>query len=212
MRRSGPPRTYELDEDFFRTIDCEEKAYWLGFAFADGSVVQSGAGNWWFGVELQRSDEDHLAKLAKALQTDVPIRPSHDGAAAYLRICSIKLVRDLKRLGCIPNKTYGHPVPQIRKHLLRHFFRGLTDGDGSLFLTRGTWRYDLIGTPEMVRFCQDFLVEELNLGYTKLVVRGPIRSLRYTGNWQVRHIADLLYENSTVYLDRKMKTYHGLVA
>lgn len=113
LRRRGPPRTYGLREDFFAVIDTEEKAYWLGFAFADGSVVQTGAGNWTFRVELKWPDRKHLHKLTEAMQTDSPVkqgrhrdkRTGRPHKSAYICICSARLCRDLIQLGCIPNKT-----------------------------------------------------------------------------------------------------------
>lgn len=35
-------RKRNFDRSFFRTIDSEEKAYWLGFFYADGYVYKSG--------------------------------------------------------------------------------------------------------------------------------------------------------------------------
>lgn len=29
---------YSLNEHYFDNIDCDEKAYWLGFLFADGAI------------------------------------------------------------------------------------------------------------------------------------------------------------------------------
>jgi hypothetical protein len=29
---------YKINEDFFQEIDTEEKAYWLGFLYADGYI------------------------------------------------------------------------------------------------------------------------------------------------------------------------------
>ena len=35
-------RTVFFNEQFFENIDTEQKAYWLGFTFADGSVIKTG--------------------------------------------------------------------------------------------------------------------------------------------------------------------------
>lgn len=34
-------RKYQLNDAYFQTIDTEEKAYWLGFIWADGSIEQT---------------------------------------------------------------------------------------------------------------------------------------------------------------------------
>ena len=34
-------RKYFHNENFFETIDTEEKAYWLGFMFADGYIINN---------------------------------------------------------------------------------------------------------------------------------------------------------------------------
>lgn len=38
------PRPYAVNQDYFATIDTEEKAYWLGFIAADGCVSRAGKG------------------------------------------------------------------------------------------------------------------------------------------------------------------------
>ena len=49
---------------FFQQIDTEEKAYWLGFLFADGYV--SSKGNF-IGLNISLKDIDHLKKYNTTL-------------------------------------------------------------------------------------------------------------------------------------------------
>lgn len=62
-----------LDEFFFDNIDTEEKAYWLGFFFADGYLTQSSNA---VGIELKATKIEHLEKFRCALQgvgvNDIP--------------------------------------------------------------------------------------------------------------------------------------------
>lgn len=37
--KRGKVRKYSVNEIFFEVINTEEKAYWLGFIFADGCVL-----------------------------------------------------------------------------------------------------------------------------------------------------------------------------
>ena len=36
-------RTYHHNEEYFENIDTEHKAYWLGFIFADGYIINHDA-------------------------------------------------------------------------------------------------------------------------------------------------------------------------
>ena len=49
----------KFDNTVFDSIDSEEKAYWLGFIFADG-YISSQEGNYNFEISLKGSDKEHL--------------------------------------------------------------------------------------------------------------------------------------------------------
>lgn len=59
-------RKYQVDHGYFNTIDSEEKAYWLGFLYADGYVSKR-AKQKLVGCALQKSDSPHLDKLKQSL-------------------------------------------------------------------------------------------------------------------------------------------------
>jgi predicted DNA-binding protein YlxM (UPF0122 family) len=54
----------EFNRDFFDSIDTEEKAYWLGFMYADGYI---GATEYSVGLNISLKDIDHLKKYNEAL-------------------------------------------------------------------------------------------------------------------------------------------------
>lgn len=62
-------RKYKLDEECFKTIDSEAKAYWLGFLAADGYICSSKV----VGCKLGIKDVEHLKKLGMFFKTDMPI-------------------------------------------------------------------------------------------------------------------------------------------
>ena len=89
---------YTYNKDFFEVIDTEEKAYWLGFIFADGYVNQSknelgGCINNELGIELSVKDIDHLKKFNKSLNGNVQVnirnRVCFDGIECTM--CNIRL-------------------------------------------------------------------------------------------------------------------------
>lgn len=50
----------KFNEHIFDCIDTEEKAYWLGFIFADGYISST---NYSFELSLKSSDIEHLNKF-----------------------------------------------------------------------------------------------------------------------------------------------------
>ena len=62
MRLSISHRKYNLDESFFKKINNEEKAYWLGFFAGDGSITENKVR-----LRLANKDREHLQKFKKAV-------------------------------------------------------------------------------------------------------------------------------------------------
>ena len=88
-----------LIKDIFHIIDTEEKAYWLGFLYADGYVSKYNQVE----VSLTLEDEEHLKKLKKFVNTNTNIIT--DDHRCRLLFCSKELANDLASLGCINNKS-----------------------------------------------------------------------------------------------------------
>ena len=55
---------HHCNYDYFEIIDTEDKAYWLGFIYADGNINK--AKNT-LTINLQGKDNGHLAKLNKCI-------------------------------------------------------------------------------------------------------------------------------------------------
>lgn len=71
-----------LYKNIFETIDTEEKAYWLGFLYADGYVSKYSQ----IEVSLAPEDEGHLMKLKSFVNTNTEI--IKDGYRVRLLFCS----------------------------------------------------------------------------------------------------------------------------
>lgn len=67
----GKHRKFSLNENFFESIDSEEKAYWLGFIAADGNVSEKQSR---ITVELQLADLSHLEKLRASVASTTNIK------------------------------------------------------------------------------------------------------------------------------------------
>jgi DNA-binding transcriptional regulator WhiA len=124
-----------LIKDIFHVIDTEDKAYWLGFLYADGYISKYNQ----IEVSLSLEDIDHLKKLKKFVNTNTNIIT--DKYRCRLLFCSKEMVSDLAILGCVNNKSLILTFPteeQVPQNLLNHFLRGYVDGDGCLCCTEKT--------------------------------------------------------------------------
>ena len=116
---------YKFREDAFENIDSEEKAYWLGFLWADGYCKS--------GIDIELTDEDHIIKLKEFLKINNKIiqRNRNNSTTFRLNCNSKKLANDLVALG-FDLKDNRINIPNIKDELLRHFIRGYFDGDGCI--------------------------------------------------------------------------------
>jgi hypothetical protein len=206
-------RKYGMDETFFDIIDTEEKAYWIGFITADGSVCKNN-----LSVGLAAVDKDHLNKLRDSLKADCPIKDEVSSGfgkglpMVRIRICSNTICTALSQHGVVPNKTlketYCTNIPDL---LVRHYWRGLVDGDGCITRSdvvgtdRSSWQVQLVGSKDIVcsfsRWVRSFVVtsaEPKESSKTK-----GYYSIRYSGIRIVQAITDALYKESAIHLDRK---------
>lgn len=142
---SNKSRKYTLNKRFFDNIDDEEKAYFLGFLYADGyNNEKKGT----IELSLHKKDKDVLNSFKEALETNKPINSYNDtrvkrgSSRVILQLTSDHMSKALARLGCVQAKTKIIRFPFfIRKDLIRHFIRGFFDGDGSVFLAKGKTEY-----------------------------------------------------------------------
>ena len=198
-------RKYSLNENIFEVIDTQEKAYWLGFLYADGYV---GFGKLEIGLGIK--DKGHLEKFQQFMGTDAPITERQIGEhrACRILICSNKLLSDLEKHGCTQAKSMTLTFPELPEGLTPHFMRGYFDGDGCCYIRKdGSPQWSLLGTEEFLESYQNILV---GLGANKNPKRhgncGEAWEIRYGGRNIVKKINEFLYQDATIYLERKLKT------
>ena len=216
-------RKYFHQEDFFETIDTEEKAYWLGFMFADGCIInnENKYGEDQFGLSVAADSADVIEKFKASLKATNPIRYDTSGKRLgkqvlhKLVLTSQKTVNDLIDKGCYKNKTLLlEPPKHVPNDLIHHFLRGFFDGDGSL--TRHQ-RKNSIHIQFMVDFTTTKSVAEWIksiLGYG-VVIKEQRREYTWywklSGNQQVIHFYHYLYDDATIWMDRKYNKFQELL-
>lgn len=191
-----------VDEYYFRSIDSDDKAYFLGLMYADGSVSKNT-------FYLKLKDEDILQKFKQYLKTDVDIKFRNN--SYILQISRKSMCEDLIKHGCFINKTKTIEFPNIKQCFLKHFIRGFFDGDGCLILNKHAYHNCLNFTSGSYKFLQQ-LQEKLKIvsltdGGISKETNHEVWHLRYGGK-QVKIILDWLYEDSSnLYIKRKYNKY-----
>jgi len=213
-------RKYNIDETLFDVIDTEEKAYFLGFLYADGyNNTDRNSVN----LSLKEDDKEILEKLNNLLQPNKPLqfvntsnqrktKGFEKSQNQYRLVIANKRISErLVELGCDKAKTHSLIFPtekQVPKHLVRHFVRGYFDGDGCV----SNRVFSMDGTDCFLSSVQNILIDELGLSKTKFYKRhnhrdNNITSIRYCGSGNLRKIMDWLYTDATIYLDRKYEKF-----
>lgn len=198
--------TYERDSNVFEKIDTEEKAYWLGFLYADGYVNEE---NHFLTLGIGDKDKEHIEKFRKFLKTDAPYKDKINNGGhpfRYFRIYDQKIVADLAKQGCTQGKSLVlTPSCDMDESLWVHWSRGVFDGDGSIYAhtsPRAAERYymGLCGTEDILYAVQMIWGVHRKLDYNRSVPKFTICK-----KTEVNEVLHLLYDNATIYLDRKYK-------
>lgn len=121
------------NENYFEKIDTEDKAYFLGFIFADGCIIYDPSKyRYKIEIKLHPKDRHILESLIKFIEGEMKIWYDNNREMCQVSISGKKFVSDLIKLGLTPNKTFNLEYPKISEKLEKHFLRGYFDGDGCI--------------------------------------------------------------------------------
>jgi hypothetical protein len=126
-------RKKNYNENYFEIIDNEEKAYFLGFIFADGCVTNDIIKyRYQLTIKIHNKDIGILEKFIKSIDGEMNIRKDKKRDICEVFLSGKKIIKDLENLGVVQNKTFSVKYPQIDEKLEKHFLRGYFDGDGCI--------------------------------------------------------------------------------
>jgi hypothetical protein len=133
---------YTCNHAYFSQIDAREKAYWLGWLWSDGCVLQRG-NSYQIRLALQKGDENILQCFRIAVGAEYSIRSERD--AVVLTLFSQQMFHDLGKYGVIPHKSLLATYPNIERGFISDFVRGVFDGDGHISRNKSP-QITIIGT------------------------------------------------------------------
>ena len=225
-------KVQKFNEHYFDIIDSNDKAYWLGFIYADGWVSNdTQKRSYTLGIELNEKDSEHLLLFNKWIDGNVSINVRERDAtfdngrySSHNKLCSIKyyskhLVEVLKKYNIVPNKTYKKDkLPNIPNQYMISFLHGYFDGDGSFFLKNKYRKYYGFNYTSYNKVILEDIRKYI---YNNYNINSYIYESKKNSNvWQlniasqkdVKTFADLLLNDNTVFLKRKYILLKNYVA
>lgn len=196
---------HHFNRNALASIQTEEDAYILGFITADGYIADMRNT---VAIKLQAKDEDILRKISQYFEYDGTIKyQTHNRTGNKLCsiiFCSAQLIQNLKQYGVERKKSLKETFYEnIPPHLIKHYIRGLIDGDG--FVAKTSKKIGLCGSKDIVSKTTKKLSEQLNLStIPKIRQEGTsdLYRVEFSGENAVK-VMKYLYEDSRIYLDRK---------
>lgn len=211
-------RKHHFNEHYFDEIDSQEKAYWLGFLYADGCVREEVKGKKYcrMTLALQPKDIEHLNKFNTAIESDYPIMTTitqlngKEYTRKFLSVYSEIFINALVKHGCVQNKSLILKPPIINDSYAIDFIRGYFDGDGSICRKRNSINCTLsfLGTDDLLMW----IAEKLDLTHyqiRKAKKYTECKELRFSKSSDVFSVYNKFYSfaNPTCWLDRKYEKF-----
>lgn len=212
---------YDINHNYFNYINNDEKAYILGFIFADGcihkkvlTIAQSGdkEKNILLWIK-EKMESNHI------LYTKKPKKETHK-TTYILSITSPQIINGLKSNGVKENKKYDSEFPtNLNISQFKSFIRGYFDGDGCVGIynekkIKNGKKYiskylklSFFGTKDFIESCNDLLPDEL---------KGRIRYVKNHAeiiwtNKKARNFGKWLFENENLFKSLKYVKYNTYI-
>lgn len=213
-------RQYKINDTYFDTIDTPNKAYILGFLYADGSNTSNyDRKRYCVTITLQESDSQILYDIKNEIGYEAPIKfREYNGCKiATLDLCNKHMVLKLHELGVVPNKTLSIKFPEwLKEELYPHFIRGYFDGDGCITHNSRDISPQLettiVSTADMCASLADIIAAKCNVRTHVYNVGHEwcdknIKTFMVLGNLQCQRFLEYIYQDSDLKLQRKYKRY-----
>ncbi len=203
------------NQDYFDRIDTEHKAYWLGFLLADGNITSTTRKQKSLNLELSIMDIEHVKKFAEIFCSNVHTyhrinkKTGKSSSSAKCSITSSHLWNSVFEKGLSPNKSLLPNVSifnSVPEKFMKDFIRGVYDGDGGIFQGKIPSRISIqiLGSFEFLSLLLSKM-ETAGMNRTKIVKRknANIFLLQWSGRIQCKKFCDYIYNDCSIYLDRK---------
>lgn len=213
---------YPLRDDAFDEPLSPDARYWIGMLMADGCITQN-RNALSITLVLQERDRAHVERFVQFLGSNNVIISTHrfdnglvksrDGKgfkSAGITVTSRRMVESLARYGVVPRKSKTAKV--IGLEMDSSFWRGVIDGDGSVFIAKnGVATVALCGSEALVGQFAAYI----KMVSPECVARPHPASTIFAVSAHGTHayrMCEALYGDCTVALDRKLETARKILS
>jgi hypothetical protein len=220
---------YSIDETYFSNIDTQEKAYFLGFLYADGCVSQ--LPRYTITTSIKVIDIKVLEDMKTALKSEHPVKQYERMGGLYVHFTfnSKQIHTDLIKHGCVPAKSKTVSFPEFLlsdDKLLSSFITGYFDGDGSIIIGKSKTRHKnrtkqteittidcgITSSKLFINRLKEVLNERLSINCLTKIPHpekqdGNTLTLTINGAKQIQTFLDYIYKDQPIKMERKYNTY-----
>lgn len=208
-------KKHTVNETFFDEFN-EASAYLLGLIYADGNIAwDPKKGYYSLTITASEKDGAHLENIRNLLSSTKPLLYAPKTKSYRLIVSNKNLCRVLMRLGVTPKKSLTVKFPEIPEDYLRHFVRGVIDGDGNVrYVSRKRSPYfEITIASGSIEFCKG-LVESIkqHFGIDANIRKATknVYVIQYSCSRGER-LAEYVYRDTTIFLNRKNLEYKKLL-
>ena len=227
-RAGGTENKYgpTLINNYFEKIDNDEKAYWLGFLYADGYIYErkqkSGGYTRHFELGLATEDVEHIHKFRYCIGSNKKVKEKlvkfngNTYSSHKLVIYGNEFVNHLMDKGVVPRKSLILTYPDrsiLPEKFDSSFIRGYFDGDGCIYGNHEQYSYNfnMVGTYQFLTKANQILNKNIGVNLVTPQKKGRAYSIHFAGYENLVKLYEFLYRGSTVSLNRKRNHFQTII-
>lgn len=214
-------RNRGINHNYFENIITQNPSYFAGFIAADGCIYRSKKmkGQARLNVHLHEQDLHILESLKKELDLTQKIESLKSNTyrickSNKLTICSDKIAESLAVYGITERKTFTITFPHLlKKEILRHYIRGLFDGDGCVSANGKTGIKITIvsGNKLFIEQLQNHLLQNHSIITPEIRSYPTYHILSIMRQSAVLKFYKLIYNEAELFLIRKKSKFEALI-
>ena len=211
IRKRGVATSFK--KDYFKTINTEAKAYYLGLLLTDGNVFKAkrNTPQYRIQISLKLSDINIIEKFKEELNAmnKISTYTTSSRSECMFSVHSNEMASDLSKYGIVERKTFNTELTTlIPDDLYRHYIRGIFDGDGTVYIRKNNQLiFGFYGTHNLVNQVKYYLIQEINISNNSTFDKETVSFVTFSKKKDVINFYNYIYKDASFFLERKKKKF-----